>query len=122
MSDTKTYTISNINDKPGLVVKGDDAEQMSNDIKAIMPVFRDFEKQFNVTPAGHPLKSQTPYQGAPVEEKPTNVQANCTTCQAEMKFQKGITKAGKNKGKPWEALFCPNQVEGDYETHKAIFL
>ncbi len=67
--------------------------------------------------APKPITS-TPYQSEPVKEEPKQVQAKCTTCQAEMEFRKGTKKTGE----PWEALFCPNAIKGDYDTHKAVWL
>ena len=84
----QTFTISNINDKPGLVVKGNNAEQMAKDIKEIMPVFRDFEAQFKpqpvrpaVTPQGNPQVSHTPYQDKPVRD--VNEGTKCQKCGAD---------------------------------------
>ena len=90
MSDTKTFTISNINDKPGLVVRGDDAEQLGKDIEAVMPVFRDFEKQFNKTPAGHPIVRSTPYQSKPAPDLSDDAMRDvpCNVCKGPRTLSK----------------------------------
>ena len=58
-----TFTISYINGNPGLVVRGEEAQEIDNLINAIMPVFRDFEKILK--PA-----APVPYQPEKAVEKP----------------------------------------------------
>ena len=83
MSNDAKFVISYINEKPGLVIRNDDGKAMESSIQEIMPVFRDFEKQFNVTPKGNPVVKQTPYQSAPAPKLSDDIMEKtpCNKCK-----------------------------------------
>lgn len=103
------FVISFINGSPGLVVRGDSADEIDKNIHEILPVFKKFREAVE--------KGAQQKQERMTEEKGLN--AVCATCGAKMEYKEGYSK---KTGKPWKGMFCPNSVKGDNINHKAIWM
>lgn len=113
MSDYPKYQISKFLDAKRdyqVVVRTDSIEELTKAMEDVKPLIKSLE----TTPSA-PKTAETSTSQQPQSER--TLSGKCSDCGAEMVHRTGVGKKG-----PWEALFCPNAVKGEYDQHKAIFL
>jgi len=108
MESNAKIQISFIRDDPGLVVRGDTADEVDTLIASILPIYKKFRDAVDKGKVNQ----------ANVKAEAAGLSAVCKTCQAQMVLKKGVSKIGK----PWSGLFCPNADRNDKTSHLPVWL
>ena len=98
MNDAKIQ-ISFIRDDPGMVIRGDTAEEVDELIRTALPIYQKFR---NAVDKG---KENRAKQNAPPGGIP-----KCETCGTQMIYKEGFNP---QKNKKWRGYFCPNSKQGE---------
>lgn len=108
MNDAKIQ-ISFIRDDPGMVIRGDTAEEVEELLRSSLPIYKRFR---DAVEKGKENKANAAAQSVGMPS------AICEDCGAQMLYKKGTSKTGK----PWQGLFCPNSDKNDKSKHIPVWL
>ena len=91
-NDTSKYTISYINESPGLVIRAEHAKEVDEAITAILPVFKRFKEQVDKGKEARMKQQQEQsLPGTPDGEAPI-----CSTHGTKKVWKTGRSQAGKD--------------------------